>query len=142
MLKQVYPNESTRRVSHQTIYTAIYALARGELKRQLIACLRFGKGTRLPRSRGTDRRGPIPDMVSMHVRPPEIEDRAMHGHWEGDFIKGAGNKSSVGVGFKSFWSARVIIAGIETMRMIRKGKLDRPGGQTISTANQFRSLAA
>jgi IS30 family transposase len=36
-------------------------------------------------------------MVSIHVRPPEIEDRVMPGHWEGDFIKGAGNKSSVGV---------------------------------------------
>ena len=45
----------------------------------------------------TDRRGQIPDMVSIHVRPPEVDDRVMPGHWEGDFIKGAGNKSSVGV---------------------------------------------
>ena len=51
----------------------------------------------MPRTRGTDRRGQIPDMVSIHVRPPEIEDRLLPGHWEGDFIKGAGNKSSVGV---------------------------------------------
>jgi IS30 family transposase len=36
-------------------------------------------------------------MVSIHVRPPEIEDRVMPGHWEGDFIKGEGNRSSVGV---------------------------------------------
>ena len=36
-------------------------------------------------------------MISIHVRPPEIEDRVMPGHWEGDFIKGARNKSSVGV---------------------------------------------
>ena len=84
-------------MSHETIHTAIYAHARGELRRELIACLRYGRSTRLPRSRGTDRRGQIPEMVSIHVRRPEVEDRVMPGHWEGDFIKGAGNKSSVGV---------------------------------------------
>ena len=51
----------------------------------------------MPRKRGVDWRGSIPDMVSIDVRPPEIEDRVMPGHWEGDFIEGAGNKSSVGV---------------------------------------------
>jgi IS30 family transposase len=96
-LKRTFPDEAARHVSHETIYTAIYAQPRGELRRQLIACLRQGRSTRLPRTRGTDRRGQIPEMVSIHVRPPEIEDRLMPGHWEGDFIKGAGNKSSVGV---------------------------------------------
>ena len=67
------------------------------MRRQLIACLRQGRGTRLPRSRGADRRGQIPEMVSIHVRPPEVDDRIMPGHWEGDLIKGAGNRSSVGV---------------------------------------------
>jgi IS30 family transposase len=79
-------------VSHETIYTAIYAHPRGELRRQLIACLRRGH-----RARGTDRRWQIPEMVSIHLRPPEIEDRVMPGHWEGDFVKGEGNRSSVGV---------------------------------------------
>jgi transposase-like protein len=46
------------------------------------------------------------------------------------------------LGFKSFWSARIIIAGIETMHMIRKGQMDCPAGQTMSAANQFYSLAA
>ncbi len=96
-LKRVYPNEAQRHVSHETIYTAIYAQPRGELRRQLIACLRHGRSTRLPRTRGADRRGRIPAMVSIHVRPPEVNDRVMPGHWEGDFIKGAGNQSSVGV---------------------------------------------
>jgi IS30 family transposase len=96
-LRRLYPNQTASRVSHETIYTAIYAQPRGELRRQLIACLRQGRGTRLPRTRGQDRRGQIPEMVSIHVRPPEVQDRVMPGHWEGDFIKGAGNKSSVGV---------------------------------------------
>ena len=96
-LKRVFPDEPERHVSHETIYTAIYAQPRGELRRQLIACLRHGRSTRLPRSRGTDRRGQIPEMVSIHVRPPEVDDRVMPGHWEGDLIKGAGNKSAVGV---------------------------------------------
>ncbi|MFN9089974.1 MAG: IS30 family transposase [Alphaproteobacteria bacterium] len=96
-LKRVFPDDPSRHVSHETIYTAIYAQPRGELRKQLVACLRHGRSTRMPRSRGEDRRGQIPDMVSIHVRPPEVNDRVMPGHWEGDFIKGAGNKSSVGV---------------------------------------------
>nr|ART39010.1 H93 [uncultured bacterium] len=84
-------------MSHETIYTAIYAPPCGELRRQRIACLRHGRSTRRPRSRGTDRRGQLPDMVSIHVRPPQVEDRLMPGPWEGDLIKGAGNASAVGV---------------------------------------------
>ena len=83
-------------MSHETIYSAIYVLPRGALRKQLIACLRQGRSTRKPRSRGTDRRGQIPDMQSIHVRPPEVADRLIPGHWEGDLIKGAGNRSSIG----------------------------------------------
>ena len=93
----VFPDDPDMQVSHETIYTAIYAQPRGELRRQLIACLRHGRSTRMPRTRGVDRRGQIPDMVSIRVRPPEVDDRIMPGHWERDFIKGAGNKFSVGV---------------------------------------------
>ena len=46
------------------------------------------------------------------------------------------------LGFKSFWSARIIIAGIETIHMIKKGQIDCPAGPTMSAANQFYSLAA
>ena len=96
-LRRVFPQQPERHVSHETIYTAIYAHPRGELRRQLISLLRQGRSTRMPRSRGEDRRGQIPDMVSIHVRPPEVDDRVMPGHWEGDLIKGAGNKSAVAV---------------------------------------------
>ena len=96
-LARMWPDDASMHVSHETIYTAIYAHASGELRRQLIACLRQGKSTRKRRSAGEDRRGRIPEMVSIHVRPPEVEDRVMPGHWEGDLIKGAANRSAVGV---------------------------------------------
>lgn len=106
-LTRVFPEDPERQVSHETIYAAIYAQPRGELRRQLIACLRQGKSSRRPRSGGADRRGQIPEMVSIHVRPPEIEDRLMPGHWEGDLIKGAGNKSAVGVLYER--ASRVVL---------------------------------
>jgi IS30 family transposase len=95
-LKQTFADDSCRTVSHETIYTAIYVMPRGALRSDLISLLRQGHAKRRPRARGQDRRGQIPDMVSLHVRPPEIEDRLIPGHWEGDLIKGARNQSSVG----------------------------------------------
>ncbi|MBF7141031.1 MULTISPECIES: IS30 family transposase [Pseudomonas] len=83
-------------VCRETIYNAIYALPVGELRKELIICLRQGRNTRRPRSGGVDRRGQIPDLVSIHVRPPEVEDRLTPGHWEGDLIKGKANASAVG----------------------------------------------
>ncbi|QFY41544.1 IS30 family transposase [Candidatus Methylospira mobilis] len=95
-LKRVYAEQGALTVSHETIYTALYAFPRGELRSELLSCLRQSHTGRRPRARGTDRRGQIPDMNSLHVRPPEIEDRLVPGHWEGDLIKGSGNRSSVG----------------------------------------------
>lgn len=96
ILRKACPDDVRDRVSHETIYNAIYVLPRGELRTQLVACLRQGRSARKPRSRGTDRRGRILDMQSIHVRPPEVADRLIPGHWEGDLIKGAGNRSSIG----------------------------------------------
>lgn len=96
-LKLMWPDEPDRTVSHETIYTCIYAMPRGELRRELIASFRRAKSKRMPRSRGEDRRGQLPELLSIHVRPPEVNDRAFPGHWEGDLIKGAGNRSAVGV---------------------------------------------
>jgi IS30 family transposase len=95
-LALVHPDTPTLQVSHETLYTAIYAMPRGELRTEVVGWLRFGHAKRRPRARGEDRRGRIPDMVSIHDRPPEIEERLIPGHWEGDFIKGAHNRSSVG----------------------------------------------
>ena len=92
-LALVHADTPALQVSHETIYTAIYAMPRGELRTAVIGWLRFGHAKRRPRSRGEDRRGRIPDRVSMHDRPPEVEERLIPGHWEGDLIKGAQNRS-------------------------------------------------
>ncbi len=96
ILARGFPDAASYRVSHETICSAVYLVPRGELRRELIGWLRQCRSTRKPRTRGADRRGQIPDMQSSHVRPPEIEDRLIPGHWEGDLIRGACNRSSVG----------------------------------------------
>lgn len=95
-LAKLHPSESAQRASHETIYNVIYAQPRGELRKDLIACLRMARTKRWPRSKGEDRRGHMADILSIHVRPPEVEDRQFPGHWEGDLIKGALNQSAVG----------------------------------------------
>ena len=97
-LKRTHPDCYARHVSHETIYTALYAMPRGELRRELIDCLRQGHVNRWPRSRGANRKqaGFVSEDVLIHVRPPEVNDRQVPGHWEGDFIKGAANRSAVG----------------------------------------------
>lgn len=94
-LPLLWPNNPEKTVFHETIYNGIYLHSRGERKRELIACLRHHNQVRKPCSRGIDRRGQIPDIQSIYIRPPEIEDRLIPAHWEGDLIKGAGNSSSV-----------------------------------------------
>jgi transposase, IS30 family len=91
-----FPGDREMRVSHETIYQALYVQGRGALRRELAACLRTGRALRKPRRTGTQRRGRIPGMVNISQRPAEVEDRAVPGHWEGDLITGAGNNSAIG----------------------------------------------
>ena len=95
-LRRDHPAQPALQASHETLYTAIYAAPRGDMRRELVALLRQGRGARKPRTRGTDRRGALKDIVSIHLRPPEASDRLLPGHWEGDLIKGAANRSAVG----------------------------------------------
>jgi transposase, IS30 family len=89
MLRAEFPDDPEMRVSHETIYQAIYVQGRGALRRELAACLRTGRALRKPRRTGGQRRGRIKDMVLISERPPEAEDRAVPGHWEGDLIIGS-----------------------------------------------------
>lgn len=94
-LRAEFPNDASMWVSHETVYKSLYVQGRGELRRELAACLRTGRAKRLPRGR-LEQRVRIKDMVMISERPPEVEDRAVPGHWEGDLIIGKNGKSAIG----------------------------------------------
>ena len=94
-LRDEHPDNEAMRVSHETIYKSIYVQGRGELRRELAACLRSGRAKRQPQAR-IERRGRIPNIVSISERPAEADDRAVPGHWEGDLIMGTTNRSAIG----------------------------------------------
>ncbi len=78
-------------MSHETIYLSLFVQARGALRRELTRHLRTGRAMRFPRgarARAGQGRGQLVDTVSIRERPPEVEDRAVPGHWEGDLVYG------------------------------------------------------
>jgi IS30 family transposase len=89
-LGREYPDNEGMRVSHETIYRSLYVQARGGLKRELCRHLRTGRQKRRPRgaSRRGQGRGKLRDMAPISERPPEVADRAVPGHWEGDLLMG------------------------------------------------------
>ena len=95
-LRVEHPDNDRMQVSHETIYRALYVHPRGELTQQLKAHLRTGRVIRKARGR-QERRGTIPDMVSIHERPEEVAARLVPGHHEGDLIKGSiASNSAIG----------------------------------------------
>ena len=94
-LRIEFPDDPMMRVSPETIYQSLYVQGRGALRKELVACLRTGRAIRRNRSR-LDRPRRIADMIMISQRPAEVEDRAVPGHWEGDLIMGAANRSAVG----------------------------------------------
>ncbi len=73
------------RVSHETIYQALFVQGKASLRAEVATALRCGRARRRqPRCGNHTGRARIPDMVNISQRPPEADDRAVPGHWEGD----------------------------------------------------------
>jgi len=93
-LRVDFPDDDLMRISHETIYVSLFVQSRGELRRQLTAQLRTGRTTRKTQGRA-ENRGHIKEMINISQRPAEADDRAVPGHWEGDLIMGAHQRSAV-----------------------------------------------
>ena len=95
-LRREFPDNRDMWVSHEAIYQSIYVQGRGALRRELAVCLRTGRALRRPRRRSQERRPRIAGMINISERPPEVEERAVPGHWEGDLILGKQGRSAIG----------------------------------------------
>ncbi|MFW5899553.1 MAG: IS30 family transposase [Jiangellaceae bacterium] len=98
-LRRLFPDRPEMWVSHETIYQAIYLQARGGLKRELQRALRSGRTRRRPQRPATPRRQSRRSWAVPRIaeRPPEVADRAVPGHWEGDLLMGTANTSAIAV---------------------------------------------
>jgi len=95
-LKGLYPGDRHMQISHESIYTYVYVLPRGELKKELIRCLRQRRKARGKTKNIYQKSEKITDMLSIDERPKEVEDRIIPGHWEGDLLIGKDKKSALG----------------------------------------------
>ena len=98
ILRRDNPEDRSRWVSHETIYQSLYVQARGSLRADLHQQLSTRRGTRKSRERvGAGKGGwAFKDALKISQRPPEVADRAVPGHWEGDLIVGPGSSSAIG----------------------------------------------
>jgi IS30 family transposase len=88
-LKVTYPQSPEMHVSHESIYRTLFVQSRGALRKELTRYLRTGRVIRRPQGvRLPDGRGGRPNTLHISERPPEAEDRAVPGDWEGDLVFG------------------------------------------------------
>jgi IS30 family transposase len=137
-LKRQYPDDEAMRVSHETIYRTLFVQARGALKRELLAHLRSRRMMRKGRHASTagQQRGQIKEAISIHERPPEAEDRAVPGHWEGDLLLSGSRNTHVAallerssrfvmlVGVRGKDTESVVVALSEQIRRLPRTMID------------------
>jgi IS30 family transposase len=98
-------------VSHETIYLTLFIQARGGLKRELTQYLRTKRANRKPGVKGPPSgKGRIVNPIMISERPPEVEDRAVPGHWEGDLLMGK-RQTAIGT-LVERWSRYVMLFGL------------------------------
>ena len=89
VLARDYRGDKLMKVSHETIYQCLYVQTRGTLRADLHRCLSTKRSARKPRG-STKRTGVYgAEVFTISDRPPEADDRAVPGHWEGDLILGS-----------------------------------------------------
>lgn len=120
-LKHNFPSDAHMQVSHETIYRSIYIQTRGVLKKELQKHLRTGRVFR--QSKQGNKLGKRPrsiiDGIPISERPPEVEDRAIPGHWEGDLITGSNNSHiATLVERKSRFTMLVKVQGKDTKSVV------------------------
>lgn len=98
LISQVLARQGdTDRVSHETIYRALYVQTRGSLRADLYRCLSLKRSSRKPRGTNRKSSSPYKEAFKISDRPAEVADRAVPGHWEGDLImSGGGSNSAIG----------------------------------------------
>lgn len=97
ILKRDHPHTIMERVSHETIYKALYVQTRGMLRKDPYQQLSTHRPCRQPRAGRRRASSPYREAFTIAERPAELEDRAFPGSWEGDLVLGAGGRSAVGV---------------------------------------------
>ena len=96
-LHKEYPLAEAMRVSHEAIYGYLYVLPRGQLKKELLRCLRQKHKRRRKRGQLNEAQvRKIEGMISIEERPAEVADRSVPGHWEGDILIGRNRQSALG----------------------------------------------
>ena len=88
MLAFYFGDDQTMQVSHETIYQALYVQTRGNLRADLAEKLSLKRNKRVPRAADRHKNSPYKEAFKISERPPEVQDRAVPGHWEGDLIIG------------------------------------------------------